>query len=502
MHGRETTEPAAPLDVPEDTVDLGAHLDPVRALLHRIAQGDRDAAEALIDVLGPRIHGLALHATGSAKKAHRLSVGILQSVLRDSAQLASGALPGDAAVLDRARRATVARAGDGDVRSLVAAAAVEEATQDRREVDLVRALLSLSPADRALVESAAQGRFPFSGPDRGAAAAVLARGLDAVAPLGDPGIAGGAPQQATALAALDALGLADEQERSRLAELGGTAAGAGVHRHAIEAAAGLTVLTARDPSRSLVPDVLADGSVLPSPSAPRQDAAPTGGYTGTYATPVLGSEEHRRQVGPPVQSGRHEGAPAPAAAQAGPPPDPAPMPSSAETPSSAPQFAFRPADEKRRARRRRGRNPWPLRVLAVLLAAGLVACGLLLWRGQQQLEAERAHSAAWAEHAAAPSAQIRETSGENGTWRAAVGPEGISLQGSEVSVPEDMVLQAWAEDGSTVTDLGVLTVRSDGSAVVDSDTGAQRVFVTREHAPGNQSGTPSKIVVADLAPPQ
>ena len=55
--------------IPEDTVDLGERLDPVRTLLRRTASGDQRAAAALVDVLGPRIHGLTVHVTGSSARA-------------------------------------------------------------------------------------------------------------------------------------------------------------------------------------------------------------------------------------------------------------------------------------------------------------------------------------------------------------------------------------------------------------------------------------------------
>lgn len=87
--------------IPEDTIDLGERLDPVRTLLRRTAGGDRRAAGALLDVLGPRIHGLAVHVTGSAARASALTVSVLRSCLRDAAELAASGLPGEAAVLDR-----------------------------------------------------------------------------------------------------------------------------------------------------------------------------------------------------------------------------------------------------------------------------------------------------------------------------------------------------------------------------------------------------------------
>ena len=69
--------------------------------------------------------------------------------------------------------------------------------------------------ERALVESAAQGRFPYTGTARQQPAMVLARLLDSLVPFGQPG--GGAGTDGTgvergALAALDALALADDGE--------------------------------------------------------------------------------------------------------------------------------------------------------------------------------------------------------------------------------------------------------------------------------------------------
>src|SRR5699024_11451129 len=104
--------------IPEDTVDLGERLDPVRTLLRRAAAGDRRAAAALVDVLGPRIHGLAVHVTGSSARAEKLAVTVLRSCLRDAGELAASGLPGDAAMLDRAGRAAVATDPTGAVRPL------------------------------------------------------------------------------------------------------------------------------------------------------------------------------------------------------------------------------------------------------------------------------------------------------------------------------------------------------------------------------------------------
>ena len=362
--------------LPEDTLDLGERLDPVRTLLRRTAAGDRDAASALVDVLGPRIHGLAVHVTGSSARAGRLTVWVLRTCVRDAAQLASGGLPGEAAVLDRARRAAVATRPSGDVRSLVAPDTVTDRTRDRREVDVVRALLALPPVQRALVESAAQGRFPYSGPQRPEPAAVLAGMLDELVPFGGP-----ESPQLRGLAALDALALAEEGERARLRELTAGSEAAAVHRHAIEAAARLTLLTALPPSRDLhtevldaldsIPPARSRGPARPA-SAARPPAGPEAAYHGTYATPVLGTDTQRRVVGPPAMTGGPQAGPAAAAATAPAEPSDAPRAASARPGATrAPAFSFRPSDEAGRTRRQRRRPlraarpgrgaPWPAR---------------------------------------------------------------------------------------------------------------------------------------------
>lgn len=274
--------------VPEDTVDLRERLDPVRTLLHRASTGDAQAAAALVDVLGPRIHGLAVHVTGSPARAEKLTVSVLRSCLHDAGDLAAGVLPGEVAVLDRARRAVVATNPTGDVRSLLGgtAAAVEDRTSDRREVEVLRALLGLPAAERALVESAAQGRFPYTGAARREAAAPVTRALDRLRSLGGP-----EDPELRALAALDALALADTGERLRLEELTRAPETASVHLHAIEGAATLTVLTAVGPSRSLQAAVL-EGFGSPAPRRPPAPPAASGTGTGTGTEePTSGAAE-------------------------------------------------------------------------------------------------------------------------------------------------------------------------------------------------------------------
>lgn len=538
--------------IPEDTLDLGDRLDPVRTLLRRAAGGDQRAARALVDVLGPRIHGLGVHITGSTAKAGRLTVWVLRSCLRDAGQLAASGLPGEAAVLDRARRAAVATEPSGDVRSLVAPDAVSDRTRDRREVTVMRALLDLPARERALVESAAQGRFPYTGTARQQPAMVLARLLDSLVPFGQPG--GGAGTDGTgvergALAALDALALADDGERARLRALTAGTEAAGAHRHAIEAAAQLTLLTAMAPSRDLHEAVLegfgasgaghtpAPGQThspgrtpAPGHAAPPASRQPEAAYHGTYATPVLGTDTQRRLVGPPAMTG---GMPSGIPAQASAPlsaPAPPPQADSGTGPGSsrrvpgaapAPAFAFSPRDEAELSRRRRRqakargraerdreRSPWPTRILAVvstlLLIGALVASGLLL-DARRDLAETRAFAATWSELSVQEDARPVPGLSDNGTWRAIIAENRAALWAEGVSEYEpdgdqEEVLQLWGERDGVPVDLGVLDVPRDGTIQVVVPERVDRLHITREHAPQNRSGTPSERVVANLDP--
>lgn len=500
--------------VPEDTVDLGERLDPVRTLLRRTAAGDRGAAAALVEVLGPRIHGLAVHVTGSSARAEKLAVAVLRSCLRDAGDLATSGLPGEAAVLDRARRAAVATNPTGDVRSLAGPAPVADRTSDRREIDVLRVLLELPPAQRALVESAAQGRFPYEGGARRPAAVTLSEALDALIPFGgppDPEIRG--------LSALDALALAEAGERLRLRELTRAPETAGVHRRAIEAAARLALLTAVPPSRDLQVAVL-EGFGAPAPRpAPSPSAAPPlapseaePAYGGSYATPVLGTDTQRRVVGPPpVAGGVHGSASAPSAGSA-PTPDSAaapPQDSRGQGAAPAPEFAFRSADEKERTRRRRRREraragtrgvPWFSRSLAAVLLIAALVLGVLLLDSQRRLEDSETFAAAWAEHAVAPGARLVPGTSDNGTWQAVLTEEGVVLRAEGVVGWEGEVLELWGESDGTPRSYGVLELDDDGTIEFVSTMTDQRLFVTREMPPGNESGSPSPRVVADLDP--
>lgn len=315
----------------EDTIDMGDRHDPVRALLRRVAAGDASARTALVDAVGARIHGLALHVTDSSRRAERLTIQVLRACMDDAGTLAIGILPAETAVLDRARRMIIPAAGTGTIRSLVTRdTAHQDRTRSRHEVELVRILLSLDPADRALFEGAAQGRFTVTRPQRQAAALSIARVLDMILPASAP-----IPESSRALIALDALALTTPVEQEQLA---GVCAGPDAPRArllAIEAAARLTSLTSTEPTRDLraavlvFPDRAADtaGSTQavgpaeppaqhtppprPAPGVQSLSAgSPEPAYRGTYDTPVLGTDTNRRMVGPPALIGASVTAPA------------------------------------------------------------------------------------------------------------------------------------------------------------------------------------------------
>lgn len=492
--------------IPEDTVDLGERLDPVRTLLRRTAAGDQRAAAALVDVLGPRIHGLAVHVTGSAARAEKLAVTVLRSCLRDAGGLAASGLPGEAAVLDRARRAAVATNPTGDVRSLAGPGPDAERTTDRREVEVLRVLLELPAMQRVLVESAAQGRFAYTGTARQQAAVTLAGVLDALVPFGGPRDA-----ETRGLSALDALALADAQERLRLRELTSSAETAGMHRHAIEAAARLALLTAVPPSRDLRTAVL-EGFRPAAPPVQKSDpSALEPAYNGSYSTPVLGTDTQRRMVGPPaVAGGLHSRAPEPSAGSAPTPNAETASPHGAQH-AAGPAFAFRSADEKERSRRSRRRQtqrsragkrpvPWVSRSLAAVSLIGALVLGALLIDAHRQLEASETFSDTWADHTMTPGAQLVPGVSDNGTWQAVITDEGIVLRGEGVAGWKDEVLELWGETDGVQRSLGVLDLSGDGTIEFTSTQTAERVLVTRERAPRSESGSPSSKVVASLDP--
>ncbi|ATG52461.1 hypothetical protein CFK38_13740 [Brachybacterium vulturis] len=483
----------------EDTVDLGERLDPVRTLLRRTAAGDQRAAAALVDVLGPRIHGLAVHVTGSAARAEKLAVSVLRSCLRDAGHLATSGLPGEAAVLDRARRAAVATRPTGDVRSLAGPGPATDRTSDRREVDVLRVLLELPPAQRALVESAAQGRFPFMGTARQQPAVTLSRVLDALVPFGGPGDA-----ETRGLSSLDALALADAGERLRLRELTRSPETAGIHRRAIEAAARLALLTAVPPSRDLRLAVL-EGFGTSATSTPADAEA---AYRGTYSTPVLGTDTQRRVVGPPpVAGGLHGSAAEPSAGSPPTPGSAAAPPQGSQPAATAPAFAFRSTDEKERSRRSRRREqrrarglPWISRSLAAAALIAALVLGALLLESHRQLEASEAFTATWADRALTPGAQLITGISDNGTWQAVLTEDGLALRAEGVAGRQGEVLELWGETDGVQRSLGVLELGEDGTIEFTSTTTDQRLFVTREMAPGNESGSPSAKLVASLDP--
>lgn len=529
--------------IPEDTIDLGERLDPVRTLLRRAASGDISAASSLVDVMGPRIHGLALHVLGSSTKATKLTVWVLRSSLEDAAQLAASGLPGEAAVLDRARRAALSTSPSGDVRSLVAPDMVADRTRDRREVDVVRVLLALAPAQRAVVESAAQGRFAYTGAEREQGALLLAHVLDQLVPFG--GTEQQAAPQLRGLAALDALALADGSERRRLRDLARGAEGAVVHRHAIEAAARLTLLTAVAPSRDLriavlegfAPSAPPPPATAPAPVPPRpgpaasaqsaESALPAGSatsaepvmsagsaepetaYHGDYATPVLGTDSQRRMVGPPAVAGGVRTEPVAAPVPAAAPPQ---ATATAGGPSPAPAFAFSAADEaqhrkraertaRREAQAARRRPPWISRSLAAAALIAVVVLSLLLVDARRDVHESEEFATTWTQLSVSPDATLVSGVSDNGQWSAVITPMGLALSASEVSeYSDDEVLQLWGEVDGDPVDLGPLEVGADGSIEFRAETAVDSLFVTRESAPGAQSGTPSKRLVASLDP--
>lgn len=506
MHeDRNTTTGEVPA-LPEDTLDLAVRLDPVRALLRRAADGEDRARRALIDLLAPRVHGLALHITGSPRRARRVSTAALRGCLEDAAALSTGGLPGDVAVLDRARRLAVPLAGSGPIRSVATEdPAQAERTRDTREVEVIRALLSLPADDRAVVEAAAQGRSAEDGPDRVETARVLARALDALLPVGD---LGDLDVRIPALVALDAFGIADASERELLRTLATTPESAALHRHGIEAVARLALLTAAQPPADLTEAVLSE---LPAP-----EEAP---YRGTYATPVLGVATQQRHVGPPARAGATARRAPSDAAQSGPSPSPAPFAQSPGAPGTAassataqepPSYQFSRADEARRRRRerRRARNvegapaPWFSRGLAALaLVAVAVLSGLLVSARGDQREAE-ALIDAWSSMSTAEDAVLVDGATDNGTWQAAFSEGQAVLHAEDVAETEGYVMNLWGLRGDEVINLGIITF-DEGSVDMHVSEDVDELLVTRENAPGNTSGTPSDRTVVSLksAPP-
>ncbi|MEE1619249.1 hypothetical protein [Brachybacterium sp. J153] len=325
------------VEIPEDTIDLSERLDPVRTLLRRIAGGDHRAARGLVDLLAPRVHGLAVQVTGSSARAERISIAVLRSCLRDAAQLATGGLPGEVAVLDRARRAAVSTSPRGTVRSLISPEDAADRTRDRREIEVQRVLLTLPPADRALVESAAQGRFPYPASDREDAATVLAEALERLVPSGPLAEPESGSRAVRALAALDALALATAEEQARLTRLSSSGETVLIHRRAIEAAARLTLLTAVTPSRDLRVPVLEGfpAAHLGSPAGPTGGDGTTGSVPAARPGPAAGT-------GPTAPSGTTAG-PAPSAPSAGTARSALSAPSAGAAPSAPSASAAHPA---------------------------------------------------------------------------------------------------------------------------------------------------------------
>ncbi|MFC7465183.1 hypothetical protein [Brachybacterium sp. GCM10030252] len=496
-------------DIPEDTVDLRERHDPVRTLLRAAARGEQGAAASLVDVLAPRIHGLAVHVTGSSARAEKLTVSVLRSCLADAGELAASGLPGEVAVLDRARRACVATRPSGDVRSLVASDPADERTRDRRENEVLRVLLRLPASHRALVESAAQGRFHHTGSRRSEAAEVLAGVLDQLVPLGGPVHA-----EAPTLSALDALALADESERRRLQELSSSPATSAVRRHAIEAAAQLTLLTAIVPSRDLRPPVLEGFGPGPQPGPETEtEPQPETAYRGDYATPVLGTDSQRRVVGPPAMPGSlHTISAASSASPQTHTTDAAP-PGDDARPTPAPAFSFRdsgsPAARGASGKRPRPEHgdrpaprgvPWFSRAIAALALIGALLLAWFLLDARRELAAAHEFTSTWTELSVEPEAMLVPGLSDNGSWQAVITADAIALRAEGVSGYEGEVLQLWGEQDGVPTDLGVLELGRDGLVRATLAETAESLVVTREMAPRNRSGTPSERVVANLDP--
>ena len=242
----------------------------------------------------------------------------------------------------------------------------------------------------------------------------------------------------------------------------------------------------------------------PSPaslSSPSQEAA----YHGTYATPVLGTSSQQRVVGPPVRSNVLADAPASSSS----PLESMTVPDATESTEQAPPaFSFRPADERshRRRRRRVGRGSswvtWVSAISAVVLAVALVAASLA-WIGERgSAQQARAFADTWAQLSVEPDARAVVGTSDNGTWRAVMTPEAFALSATGVEGYSDEVLQLWAVDDATTTDLGVIRPAPDGSIRVSAQQQADRLLITRENAPRNESGTPSERVVAAIDPAQ
>src|SRR5690606_6690356 len=109
-------------------------------------------------------------------------------------------------------------------------------------------------------------------------------------------------------------------------------------------------------------------------------------------------------------------------------------------------------------------------------------------------------ASAWANHTMTAGAQLVPGVSDNGTWRAVITEDGISLRAEGVAGWEDEVLELWGETDGVQRSLGVLDLADDGSIRFTTEESDERLFVTREMPPGNESGTPSERVVASLDP--
>lgn len=116
--------------------------------------------------------------------------------------------------------------------------------------------------------------------------------------------------------------------------------------------------------------------------------------------------------------------------------------------------------------------------------------GALLLDSHRQLEASEAFTAAWTEHSVTPGAQLVPGISDNGDWQAVLSEDGIALRAEGVVGWEGEVLELWGESDGVQRSLGVLDLEQDGTIEFISAQTDQRLFVTREMPPGNESGSP------------
>lgn len=131
----------------------------------------------------------------------------------------------------------------------------------------------------------------------------------------------------------------------------------------------------------------------------------------------------------------------------------------------------------------------------------MLVVSLLLVDARRDLHESEEFAAIWAQLSVAPDAELVSGVSDNGQWSAVIAPEVVAVSAGGVSeYSGDEVLQLWGEADGNPVDLGALEVDPDGSIEFSSEAAVDSLFVTRESAPGAQSGTPSKRLVASLDP--